>query len=330
MNVLVSIIIPTFNREKFIEETLASICAQQYKNWEAIIVDDGSTDSTRDHIQKFISGDSRIKFFERNKIKKGASVCRNIGLEKAIGDYVIFLDSDDILAPWCLEQRVECMVKNPGIDFAVFHAHTFRKNPGDGKLHTRLNYSNHLYQFIASHCIWQTMCPIWKKDFLLKIGGFNESYQRFQDAEIHAKALNVESVNYKVFDSLKYDCYFRIDHEKRAEDFWVKVTDAYVYYAHQIFQIDKRVSNPQLFKTAFTALHYFGVIYCLQATPGKSQSVAETIKYFSKEGYISNKDYKILSTALYLFKSNSVNIFFRKIIIRLMMRLCFRKLNSIH
>lgn len=95
---LVSIIIPTYNREKYIGEAIDSVLAQTYSNWELIIVDDGSNDKTRDIIKKYQSKDSRIRLFYHRK-NKGVSAARNKGILTAEGKYINFLDSDDMLLP---------------------------------------------------------------------------------------------------------------------------------------------------------------------------------------------------------------------------------------
>ncbi|MBS7231898.1 glycosyltransferase family 2 protein [Flavobacterium psychroterrae] len=92
---LVSIIIPTFNRENLIKETLESILFQSYTNWECIIVDDGSTDNTVEVVREFIKNDSRFSFY--NLEHKGVSYARNHALSKIKGEFVQFLDSDDLL-----------------------------------------------------------------------------------------------------------------------------------------------------------------------------------------------------------------------------------------
>ena len=102
---LVSIIIPSFNSETYISETIDSILNQTYPYWEAIVVDDGSSDETCSIVKRYSQNDKRIQLFLRVSTAKGASVCRNIGIEKAIGKYIIFLDSDDLLAPFCLKER---------------------------------------------------------------------------------------------------------------------------------------------------------------------------------------------------------------------------------
>jgi glycosyltransferase involved in cell wall biosynthesis len=115
MHHLVSIIIPTFNRAHLIGETLDSISAQTYTNWECIIVDDGSTDNTKTLLQSYIHKDSRFHYIERpqNRIK-GANVCRNIGFEQSKGYFIQWFDSDDIMLPEFLESKVMAL---EGTDF---------------------------------------------------------------------------------------------------------------------------------------------------------------------------------------------------------------------
>ena len=107
-NPLISIIIPTYNRENLIGETLNSVLAQTYQNWECIIVDDRSIDATVEVLEKFAKKDKRIKIFERPiNLKKGASSCRNFGLTKIKGGFVQYLDSDDVLHESKFQKQME-------------------------------------------------------------------------------------------------------------------------------------------------------------------------------------------------------------------------------
>lgn len=94
----------TYNRAHFIVETLHSIQNQTYENWECLIIDDGGSDNTSEKIHPFLEGDSRFKYIIRTKVyKKGIPGCRNLGLDLAKGNYVIFFDDDDIVHPQNLE-----------------------------------------------------------------------------------------------------------------------------------------------------------------------------------------------------------------------------------
>lgn len=208
-NQLVSIIIPTYNRAHLIEETLDSVLAQTYTNWECIIVEDGSNDKTVQVIEIFISKDNRFKLLHRNRDPKGAPTCRNIGLEFAKGDYVIYLDSDDLLAPFCLEQRVNLFKENQLNDFLVFKSLLFVDKPFSNGFYWNIdNEENDLARFIKLDALWQTSGPIYKKVFLLKMNGFNEDLVFWQDYDLHLRCLLKKGIYLKFFD-LPVDVYIR-------------------------------------------------------------------------------------------------------------------------
>jgi glycosyltransferase involved in cell wall biosynthesis len=111
MNSLVSIITPSYNSIKFIEETILSVLAQSYEEWEMIIVDDVSTDGSDKIVEEYVKKDSRIKFIRLAR-NSGASKARNRAIEEATGRYIAFLDSDDTWNPNKLEKQVEFLQKN--------------------------------------------------------------------------------------------------------------------------------------------------------------------------------------------------------------------------
>ena len=110
MSKLVSIITPSYNSEKYISETIQSVINQTYQNWELVIVDDASTDTTVKIIQEFIKQDNRIKLLQ-NKANKGAAFSRNRATKVAKGDYIAFLDADDLWIPKKLEKQINFMIK---------------------------------------------------------------------------------------------------------------------------------------------------------------------------------------------------------------------------
>ena len=107
----VSIIMPNYNCEKFIEETISSVLAQTYENWELLIVDDCSTDSSVEIIKNYCKNDDRIKLFI-NEENSGAAASRNWALREATGKWIAFLDSDDLWKPQKLERQINFMIKN--------------------------------------------------------------------------------------------------------------------------------------------------------------------------------------------------------------------------
>jgi teichuronic acid biosynthesis glycosyltransferase TuaG len=108
MEKLVSIIIPTYNSADFIADTLASVQQQTYPNWEVILVDDGSTDTTLTIAQHIAQTDHRIRIF-KNPTNSGTGVTRNNALHHCQGNYIAFLDADDLWKPIKLERQLQFM-----------------------------------------------------------------------------------------------------------------------------------------------------------------------------------------------------------------------------
>tara|TARA_R110000823_G_scaffold243818_1_gene367997 strand:+ start:17891 stop:18835 length:945 start_codon:yes stop_codon:yes gene_type:complete len=105
---LVSIIIPTYNRAHLIGETLDSVLVQTYQNWECIVVDDGSTDATDDLMATYMAQESRFRYYHRPKDRlPGGNAARNYGIENSRGSYITFLDSDDYIAPFAIEDKLK-------------------------------------------------------------------------------------------------------------------------------------------------------------------------------------------------------------------------------
>jgi len=107
---LVSVIIPVYNVEKYLPKCLDSVWKQTYRNWEAFCVNDGSTDGSLKILEKYAAADVRFKVI--NQKNGGVSSARNAGLDKAAGEYVYFMDSDDFISPWLLETAVEIIEKH--------------------------------------------------------------------------------------------------------------------------------------------------------------------------------------------------------------------------
>lgn len=128
MNSKVSIITPSYNSSKYIYQTVESVLAQTYKNWELIIVDDHSTDDSNKIIEEYCKKDNRIRLI---KLKKnvGPALARNRGIEEAKGNYIAFLDSDDLWLPEKLEKQISFMLQN-NISLTYSSYYTIDKNGG--------------------------------------------------------------------------------------------------------------------------------------------------------------------------------------------------------
>ncbi len=125
---LVSIIMPSWNTAKFIAESIQCVIDQTYQNWELIIVDDCSTDNTDEVVTSFLA-DKRVKYFHNEK-NSGAALTRNKAMREAQGEWIAFLDSDDLWKPEKLEKQINFM-KNNGY---VLSYTEYEKIDEDGKL----------------------------------------------------------------------------------------------------------------------------------------------------------------------------------------------------
>ena len=117
---LLSIVIPVFNHPDLVKVMIDSILANEFTDWELLVVDDGSDASTLSFLNNLTLSDTRICLLQRSELPKGAPTCRNIGMNAAHGNYIVFFDSDDYVTPQCLGQRVQAITQHPEFDFMVF------------------------------------------------------------------------------------------------------------------------------------------------------------------------------------------------------------------
>jgi glycosyltransferase involved in cell wall biosynthesis len=192
----VSVIIPTYNRASAFLRALDSVLSQSFVDFEVIIVDDGSTDNTREVLGPYLTKDSRIKYLYRENSGKPA-IARNFGIRKASGEYIAFLDSDDLWVDAKLEKMLRFVEQN-GFDWACsatyrvsddkFDEYTILEMPvkylkKDGESLDLIKYG--LFSF--------TSMPIFpgaviiKKDVFEAVGGFDEKFLIGEDSDLWMK-----------------------------------------------------------------------------------------------------------------------------------------------
>jgi glycosyltransferase involved in cell wall biosynthesis len=208
-----SIIIPAYNKEKFISETIESVLAQTYPDFELIIVDDCSQDKTAAIAGNYLERSQKIRLLVTAK-NSGANYCRNLALKNAAGKYVVFLDADDLLGKDCISTRIKKMESKPGLDFGVFSMGVFKTKPGDTSGDWVADSKDVLRDFVRHRIPWSIVQPMWKRDFLLKTGGFDESFERLQDVEFHTRVLLMHNPEFYLFGGVP-DCFYRISDERR-------------------------------------------------------------------------------------------------------------------
>jgi len=208
----VSIITPFHNSCGLLKNTIVSVLDQTLTNWEWLIIEDTSKSKISQRLTELKLTDSRIKAWTRKSKNTGASVCRNVGIKKARGDYIVFLDSDDFFELTCLSDRVSYMRESPNLDFAVFKMMCVLI-PSLKQLGLVNSYyseiDEYLDKFKQYKAPWQTSCPIWKTAFLIKNNLFyEEEFQRLQDIEFHCNVLCNTNPRYDVVQNHSPDSYY--------------------------------------------------------------------------------------------------------------------------
>jgi glycosyltransferase involved in cell wall biosynthesis len=191
----VSIIIPSYNRSHLIGETLDSVLAQTYTNWECIIIDDGSTDATEELIANYIKKDSRFQYYHRPKDRlKGANACRNYGYEISNGNYIKWFDSDDIMYPDFLEKQVILLEEKKELDFCVCLADGFSDNDKKKDVYkaNRLPKSDKLTAYMVKNHYFFTASPLWRSSILKDKILFDEDLSDSQETDFHFRMLSYD------------------------------------------------------------------------------------------------------------------------------------------
>lgn len=209
---LVSIVIPCYNYGLFISQTLDCLLTQSYQNWEAIIVDDGSTDETQQVVSQYVKRDHRFVYI--HQINQGPSVARNTGLKNAKGVYIHFLDSDDLLSREKLTAQVSYMEHNRDCDISYTDAYYFEdKKPNElfknwsltektekwiPQIHAR---GQQVLPYLIRSNIMPIDAPLIRSDFLLKHNlYFDELYHSVEDWEFWLRCA-YNNASFEYFDS---------------------------------------------------------------------------------------------------------------------------------
>ena len=171
---LVSVIVPAYNAESFIAQTLDSIISQTYQNIEILVVDDGSQDRTPEIVESFAQRDQRLTLLRQ--ANAGVAAARNLAIEKSSGEYIAPIDADDIWYPQKLEKQVECMLKGgPSVGLVYAWSVIIDENNSilkklisylepEGDVYTALVYAN----FVGNASV-----PLIRRTCLERVGGYN-------------------------------------------------------------------------------------------------------------------------------------------------------------
>ncbi|MDT3388558.1 MAG: glycosyltransferase [Bacteroidota bacterium] len=235
-----AIIIPNWNGKKFLADMLDSILVQTFTDFRLFVVDDGSTDGSIDILREYACKDKRILYIVRNREPKGAQTCRNIGYELSKGaKYVLFFDNDDLVAPYCLEQRVNFMESHPELDFSIFPAINFRNQPFD--ITTAVWGYRYLDDSLKAILEWTLPMVGWTniyKRISYEMKGllWDEKLKSMQDSDFNIQAI-LKGCKFEYAGDVKPDYYYRVTEESISSKLYSKEhAESHVYLIKKILE----------------------------------------------------------------------------------------------
>ncbi len=190
-NPKVSIIIPTYNRCSWIKHAIESVLQQSYQNFELIIVDDGSTDITRSLLIKY---EANIRYFFQDN--RGPAAARNLGISKAMGELICFLDSDDRWLKRKLESQINLIEKHPEIKICYTDEIWIRNGVRINQKKIHQKYSGWIYQKCLPLCIISPSSVLLHREVFDKIGVFDEKMIVCEDYDLWLRASLVYPIQF--------------------------------------------------------------------------------------------------------------------------------------
>lgn len=242
----VSVIIPTYNRAHLVGRATQSVLNQTYKDFELIIVDDGSTDNTKDIIREFRKKDKRIKYIRHEK-NRGGSAARNTGIKATRGEYIAFQDSDDEWLSEKLEQQMKIFKNVPskvGIVYTGFlRIENSKKNyipsswvsKKEGNIHNELLKGN----FVTTQSI------VTRKKCFMKAGLFDENLPRLQDWELVIRLSKY--FEFRCIDKPLLNSYYNINSISANNDSLIKAYELILKKHFKDFNKHKKILSKHYF-----------------------------------------------------------------------------------
>ena len=234
MSPKVSILIPCYNSERFVAETLDSCLAQTYRNIEIIVVDDGSTDNSFAIAKSFES--NIIKVYRQDN--SGACAARNYAFRKSSGEYIVYLDADDIINPSFAEEHIIrlCDANERCISFGKWDK--FRSSITETTFPSRHFYKDYIDPFQLLIDLWetgsmlQTSCYMVSRQLVYESGGWKENLLMNQDGDFFSRILMIASKAYFISNA---KVYYRIGEystvsKANSENKLVSLLDSYISY----------------------------------------------------------------------------------------------------
>lgn len=291
----VSIIIPTYNRALLLKKAIESVLKQTFKDYEIIVVDDGSTDNTREIVHSYSL--PKIKYIYQEN--KGRSNARNKALKIAKGQYIAYLDSDDMFLPDKLERQISILEVERDVGMVYTSARVFDEDDnelfrqdklGNKRLYYEATDSGWIYNKVAFYFPQTIILPsvMVRSEIQKKVGDFDENLDRFEDTDMWRRI----SKECKIFAIKEPLCIIRQHSDNKMEN-PKDVFKSMMHYINKIFSEDRNVSCLTKRKGASKLLFYYGAVV------------------FVKNDYKKNFSFPFFIQSLKSWPPYPISIFFR-------------------
>lgn len=224
---MVSVVIPCYNQAVYLSETLDSVLEQTYQDWEIVLVNDGSPDNTEEVAKMYMEKDDRIRYVYKEN--GGLSSARNVGIHEAKGQYILPLDSDDIIKPTYMELAMQVFEKNPSYKVVYCQGMLFGKINYPWKSQKWRSYKSLLARnpFFCS--------AFFRKSDCLAAGGYDENMRTgFEDWEFFIRLLDEYDTVYQIPQALFY---YRVKNQSMLTQATHKDVapriESYIYHKHE-------------------------------------------------------------------------------------------------
>lgn len=192
MDKLVSVVIPIYNGEKYLDRCISSIVDQSYQNFELILVNDGSTDQSETKCNCWLNKDDRIRYYRQNNT--GVSSARNYGMDHATGEFVLFVDADDYLERTCIQKMLDVQ-KNTGVDIVACSATDFYddgtiENGENGEADCLLQKTEAIFHFLKGKPLTAVCWGRLYKKSCVEFVRFDENMNIAEDGKFFLEAIN--------------------------------------------------------------------------------------------------------------------------------------------
>lgn len=307
LNILVSVIIPVYNVEKYIHEAMDSIIKQTHRNLEIILVDDGSTDNCGKICDDYAVADTRVKVI--HKLNGGVSSARNEGIKIASGKWTYFMDPDDWIEPDTVEKALKAALQN-GCDMCMFDYDEIYRNKKISK--TALKYPGNVFKDLNNNDLFmeymRAMGVVWNliiRTYVIKQLKFNEHFLIRED----------ELFKLQLYSKIKSFCYIEeiLYHYRQRQDSAIGSGELIpnIDAREKVYEAETKIVNSDRFpENAVKVVHskylnsFFGICSCIFAQDKSNKEK----KYFYKK-YINSKAFRESIqdySALYLSRINVV------------------------